>query len=74
VDLIVMGTHGRRGFDRLMVGFRDRNGSCERPRARLLAVHKAVTRLSQFRASRIPPHLSRILFCTDFSENSQRAF
>jgi nucleotide-binding universal stress UspA family protein len=71
VDLIVMGTHGRRGFDRLMVGSVTervlRKASCP-----VLAVHKPS---HDFLSSRDqdPSHLNRILFCTDFSENSLRA-
>jgi len=71
VDLIVMGTHGRRGFDRLMVGSVTervlRKASCP-----VLAVHKPS---HDFLSSRgqDPAHLNRILFCTDFSENSRRA-
>jgi nucleotide-binding universal stress UspA family protein len=71
VDLIVMGTHGRRGFDRLMVGSVTervlRKASCP-----VLAVHKPSP---DFLSSREqdPVHLNRILFCTDFSENSQQA-
>jgi len=71
VDLIVMGTHGRRGFDRLMVGSVTervlRKASCP-----VLAVHKPSR---DFLSSREqdPIRLNRILFCTDFSENSRRA-
>jgi nucleotide-binding universal stress UspA family protein len=71
VDLIVMGTHGRRGFDRLMVGSVTervlRKASCP-----VLAVHKPS---HDFLSSRAQDrtHLNRILFCTDFSDNSLRA-
>jgi len=71
VDLIVMGTHGRRGFDRLMVGSVTervlRKASCP-----VLAVHKPSHDFLSSRAQD-SAHLSRILFCTDFSENSHRA-
>jgi nucleotide-binding universal stress UspA family protein len=71
VDLIVMGTHGRRGFDRLMVGSVTervlRKASCP-----VLAVHKPSRDFLSSRAQD-PTHLNRILFCTDFSENSLRA-
>jgi len=72
-DLIVMGTHGRRGFDRVVLG----------------SVTDPVMRTAPCPAlaiSRLPPetmaageeqrrvhHLNRILFCTDFSEASERA-
>src|SRR5260370_1963523 len=71
VDLIVMGTHGRRGFDRLMVGAVTervlRKASCP-----VLAVHKPSYDFLNSRESH-PAHLNRILFCTDFSDNSLRA-
>lgn len=73
IELIVMGTHGRRGFDRLVLGSTTdrvmRSTNCP-----VLAIAK-------------PPHnseadgeeghhahcLNRILYCTDFSEHSERA-
>ena len=71
VDLVVMGTHGRRGFDRLMVGSVTervlRKASCP-----VLAVHKPSYDFLNSRESD-PAHLNRILFCTDFSDNSLRA-
>ena len=72
-DLIVMGTHGRRGYDRLMLG----------------SVTDRVMRASHCPVVAVcrPPHesaavgkgrghghhLNRILFCADFSENSNGA-
>lgn len=70
-DLIVMGTHGRRGFDRMVLG----------------SVADRVMRLAPcpvLTTCKAPPesagkeqhhahHLNRILFCTDFSENSEPA-
>ena len=71
-DLIVMGTHGRRGFDRLMLGSVTervmRNASCP-----LLAVNKPLHALIEPDKQPSPIDLSRILFCTDFSENSRQA-
>jgi nucleotide-binding universal stress UspA family protein len=71
-DLIVMGTHGRRGFDRLMLGSVTervmRKASCP-----VLTVNKPLHDLIGSEKQPGPIHLSRILFCTDFSENSQRA-
>lgn len=72
-DVIVMGTHGRRGFDRLVLGSVTdrvmRTAPCP-----VLAISKLP---HEFMAAgeerRHVHHLSRILFCTDFSENSQRA-
>ena len=73
-DLIVMGTHGRRGFDRLMLGSVTerviRNASCP-----VLAVRAPVEEVADSKPAvqRDPTRLDRILFCTDFSESSQRA-
>jgi nucleotide-binding universal stress UspA family protein len=72
-DVIVMGTHGRRGFDRLVLGSVTdrvmRTAPCP-----VLAISKLP---HDFMAAgeerRQVHHLSRILFCTDFSENSERA-
>jgi nucleotide-binding universal stress UspA family protein len=72
VSLIVMGTHGRRGFDRLMVG--------SVTEAVLRHAHPPV--LATHQRSDKPPlsgptpnkcELRRILFCTDFSDYSNRA-
>ena len=72
VNLIVMGTHGRRGFDRVMVGSVTervlRKASCP-----VLAVHNPSADFLSSHKQLDPVHLNRILFCTDFSENSQRA-
>lgn len=71
-DLIVMGTHGRRGFDRLMLGSVTervmRKASCP-----VLAVHKPAHDFIIPDSRQDAVNLSRILFCTDFSENSRRA-
>ncbi len=71
-DLIVMGTHGRRGFDRLMLGSVTervvRKASCP-----VLTVSDPSHGFIGSEKQPGPIHLSRILFCTDFSENSQRA-
>jgi nucleotide-binding universal stress UspA family protein len=71
-DVIVMGTHGRRGFDRLVLGSVT-NRVMRRAPCPVLAAskppHDAVTASNEQRFR----HLSRILFCADFSENSERA-
>ena len=76
-DLIVMGTHGRRGFDRLMLGTTTdrvmRRVSCP-----VLAVSRAphesiAADNATGEEQRRVHHLNRILFSTDFSENSERA-
>ena len=73
VDVIVIGTHGRRGYDHLMLGSVTervmRNASCP-----LLAVC-CPSRDSEDAGAESGHvhHLSRILFCTDFSEHSEQA-
>jgi nucleotide-binding universal stress UspA family protein len=72
-DLIVMGTHGRRGFDRLVLGSVTdrvmRTAPCP-----VLAISKLPHDSSATgEERRRVHHLSRILFCTDFSEASERA-
>jgi len=72
-DLIVMGTHGRRGFDRLVLGSVTervmRKASCP-----VLTVNKTSRELIHSDEQLGIVHLNKILFCTDFSKNSQEAF
>jgi nucleotide-binding universal stress UspA family protein len=72
VDLIAMGTHGRRGLDRVMVG-----STLERvlrhARSAVLAVHQPVRHFVDPASPDEPVQLRRILWCTDFSEHSPRA-
>ncbi len=72
-DVIVMGTHGRRGYDRLMLGsVTDR--VMRRAPCPVLAV--CLPPPDSLAAGKPPGHvhhLNRVLFCTDFSENSARA-
>ena len=72
-DLIVMGTHGRRGFDHLMLGSVTdrvmRSAPCP-----VLAVRNAPhDAMAANKERQYVHHLSRILFCADFSRNSERA-
>jgi nucleotide-binding universal stress UspA family protein len=72
-DLIVMGTHGLRGFDRLMLGsVTDR--VMRRAPCPVLAVreppHDAVAAGQERHA---PHRLDRILACVDFSKDSEQA-
>ena len=72
-DLIVMGTHGRRGFDHLMLGSVTdrvmRSASCP-----VLAVRNSPhDAIPASREQQYVHHLSRILFCADFSKSSERA-
>ncbi len=72
VDVIAMGTHGRRGLDRLMTG-----STLERvlrkARCAVLAVHEPVRHFVSPANPDEPVQLQRILWCTDFSDNSPRA-
>src|SRR6266853_1842046 len=72
-DVIVMGTHGRRGFDRLMLGsVTDR--VMRRAPCPVLAVSKPPhDSVAAGKERGHVHHLSRILFCADISENSERA-
>jgi nucleotide-binding universal stress UspA family protein len=74
MDLIVMGTHGRRGFDRLVLGSVTdrvmRTAPCPVLAISKLPYDSSATGEQQRRLH----HLSRILFCADFSEASERAF
>jgi len=72
-DGIVMGTHGQRGYDRLMLGSVTdrvmRGASCP-----VLAVRNPPREFMAADKDGRHVHLLRqILFCTDFSENSERA-
>ena len=72
-DVIVMGTHGRRGYDRMMLGSVAervmRNAPCP-----VLVVNQPPDDSSAASNGVSQEHrLHRILFCTDFSENSERA-
>jgi nucleotide-binding universal stress UspA family protein len=72
-DLIVMGTHGRRGYDRLMLGsVTDR--VMRRAPCPVLAVRKPPQdSMAADQGRGHVHHLNRILFCADFSENSEQA-
>lgn len=72
IDLIVMGTHGRRGVDRLTMGSVTeqvlRKAHCP-----VLAVRKPTHDFVKPLEKTEPVQLKKILFCTDFSEHSDRA-
>ena len=71
-DVIIMGTHGRRGFDRLMLGsVTDR--VMRRAPCPVLVASKPHDSAAAGKERGHVHHLSRILFCADFSENSERA-
>jgi nucleotide-binding universal stress UspA family protein len=72
-DLIVMGTHGLRGFDRLMLG-----SATDRVMRRAICPVLAVREpthdsIAAGQERHYLHHLNRILCCTDFSEDSDRA-
>ena len=69
IDLITMGTHGRRGLDRLVLGsVTERILRTARPP--VLAVHS----LPEGSGAREEPvQFRKILYCTDFSDKSPRA-
>ena len=80
-DLIVMGTHGQRGFDRLVLGSVTnrvmRRAPCPvlavcKPSQESIVADTAADMASGKERGHVH-HLSRVLFCTDFSENSERA-
>jgi len=70
-EMIVMGTHGRRGFDRLVLGSATdrviRKATCP-VLVVSSAAHKALATEPDGRH-----RLRRIIYCTDFSNNSERA-
>jgi nucleotide-binding universal stress UspA family protein len=72
-DLIVMGTHGRRGFDRLMLGTTTDRVMRKAPCPVLAVCRPPHDSMAAGEERGHVHHLSRVLFCTDFSENSERA-
>jgi nucleotide-binding universal stress UspA family protein len=71
IEGIVMGTHGRRGFDRLVLG-----STTDRVMRKAACPVLVVSNASHQALSTGPDgrhRLSRILYCTDFSNNSERA-
>ncbi len=73
VDVIVMGTHGQRGYDRLMLGSVTDRVMRRAPCPVLVISKPPQNSMAEAEEQRHPHHLNRILFCTDFSENSERA-
>jgi nucleotide-binding universal stress UspA family protein len=72
ISLIVLGTHGRRGFDRMMLGSVTerilRHASCP-----VLTIRRAATDSGKPDKADDPVPIRRILCCIDFSAHSQRA-
>jgi nucleotide-binding universal stress UspA family protein len=71
-DLIVMGTHGLRGFDRLMLGSAT-DRVMRRAPCPVLAVRETPPESLAASQPRRHHHLNRILACTDFSPNGEQA-
>lgn len=72
VDLIVMGTHGRHGFDRLAMGSVTEK-VLRKARCPVLVVRKPAHDFVEPANAVEPVRLKKILFCTDFSDHSSRA-
>jgi len=72
IDMIVMGSHGRRGFQRLTLGSVTervlRRAGCP-----VLAVRRPAHDFVAPGSKGDPVHLGKILLCSDFSECSDRA-
>jgi nucleotide-binding universal stress UspA family protein len=71
IELIVMGTHGRRGFDRMVLG-----STTDRIMRKAACPVLVVSNPSHNAMCTGPDgrhRLERILYCTDFSHNSSRA-
>ncbi len=71
-DLMVMGTHGRHGLARLALGSVTEK-VLRAARCPVLAVHHPRHDFVNSGDGADPVNLKKILFCTDFSENSTRA-
>jgi nucleotide-binding universal stress UspA family protein len=72
IDVVVMGTHGRRGLDRLTMGSVTER-VLRRARCAVLAVRERVSALVSQESMHEPVRLRKLLCCVDFSEHSPRA-
>jgi nucleotide-binding universal stress UspA family protein len=72
VDLIVMGTHGRQGFDHLLLGSVTEK-ILRKARCPVLAVSKPTHDFVAPEGDADPVRLRKILFATDFSPHAERA-
>lgn len=72
IDMVVMGTHGRKGFQRLTMGSVTervlRKAACP-----VLVVRRSAHDFVSPESGAEPVRLGKILFCSDFSEYSERA-
>jgi nucleotide-binding universal stress UspA family protein len=71
IELIVMGTHGRGGFDRLVLG--SSTDRVIRKAACPVLVVSSVSQAAQCTGPDGHHRLNRIVYCTDFSNNSESA-
>jgi len=71
MEVIVMGTHGRRGFDRLVLG--STTDRVIRKAACPVLVVSTASQTGMTTAASGRHRLNRLLYCTDFSHNSERA-
>src|SRR5579863_3650087 len=71
-DLIVMGTHGRRGLDRMTMGSVTET-VLRKAKCPVLAVRSPLHDFVSAEKGRDLVQLRKLLFCTDFSEHSIRA-
>ena len=72
-DFIVMGTHGWRGYDRLMLGSATDRVMRRAPCPVLAVYRPPLDSVAAGAEKSYVHHLSRILLCTDFSQHSERA-
>jgi nucleotide-binding universal stress UspA family protein len=72
VNLIVMGTHGLRGIDRLMLGSVTES-VLRRARCPVLAVRKPAHHVISSVHDPEPVHLRKMVLCLDFSDHAHRA-
>jgi hypothetical protein len=72
-DMIVMGTHGRRGLDRLVMGSVTEY-VLRKPPCPVLAVRKPSHDFVNPEQTEQPVHLQKILLCTDFSRCANSGF
>jgi nucleotide-binding universal stress UspA family protein len=71
-DLIVTGTHGRRGLDRLVMGSATEHVLRKAP-CPVLAVRKPAHDFVNPEQTQEPVHLRKVLLCTDFSKCAETA-
>lgn len=72
IDLIVMGTHGWQGMDHFLLGSVAEK-ILRKAKCPVLVVRRPVTGFVKPPGSPDPVQLRKILYCTDFSEHSERA-